>query len=168
MKSQIHTTAVLLLLSSFSMSQPERGLAAPAAANVQPAPSREQLAFFESKIRPVLVERCYECHSTEAKKIKGGLVLDSREGWMKGGDTGTAVVPGDPEKSLLIQAIRYLDEDLQMPPKAKDQLSSKQVADFEEWVRMGAPDPRTQQKAVAATKSDPLREGRDFWSFKPV
>jgi hypothetical protein len=82
-------------------------------------PTREQLQFFEQKIRPILVERCYECHSEESGKSEGGLLLDSREGWMKGGDTGTAVVPGDTEKSLLIKAIRSTDEDLQMPPKER-------------------------------------------------
>src|SRR5436190_15632590 len=70
--------------------------------------------FFESKIRPVLADHCYNCHSEKAEKLKGGLYLDSREGILKGGDTGPALVPGDPEKSLLIKAIRYTDENLQM------------------------------------------------------
>ena len=74
--------------------------------------------FFESKIRPILVERCYDCHSVE-KKVKGGLLLDTAEGWRKGGDTGPAIVPGDVEKSLLITGVRYHDTDFQMPPKNK-------------------------------------------------
>ena len=85
--------------------------AAPAA-----APDAAGLEFFEKHIRPVLVERCYKCHSTQAEKLKGGLLLDTREGVLKGGDTGPAVLPGDPEKSLLIKAVRYTDKDLQMPP----------------------------------------------------
>src|SRR3954449_1771415 len=84
--------------------------------------------FFEKKIRPVMVERCYECHSATAKKVKGKFKLDTREDFEKGGDTGPAVVPGDPEKSLLIKAIRYKDEDLAMPPKMK--LPDEQIHDF--------------------------------------
>ncbi|MBM3832937.1 MAG: hypothetical protein FJ403_06640 [Verrucomicrobia bacterium] len=97
------------------------------------------LNFSRKKIRPALVERCYKCHSTDAEKTKGGLLLDSRESLLKGGDTGPAVVAGEPEKSRLIQAIRYLDDDLQMPPKEK--LSPAQITDFETWVKMGAPYP---------------------------
>src|SRR5215468_2109965 len=82
------------------------------------APDPEGLAFFESKIRPVLIDRCYSCHSAEAKKLKGELYLDSREGLLKGGETGPSVVPGDPDKSLLVKALRYTDE-LKMPPKGK-------------------------------------------------
>src|SRR5436190_12476589 len=92
--------------------------------------------FFEKKMRPVMVERCYECHSATAKKLKGKFKLDTREDFEKGGDTGAPVVRGDPEKSLLIKAIRYKDEDLQMPPKEK--LAEQQIADFEKWVKMGA------------------------------
>ncbi len=104
------------------------------------APTAEQLDFFEKKIHPVLVDRCHECHSPEAKKIKGGLLLDTRASILQGGDHGPALVPGDPEKSLLIQPVRYQDEKLQMPPKHP--LTPAQVADFEAWVKMGAPDPR--------------------------
>src|SRR3954466_14948126 len=82
------------------------------------APSAEQLDFFEKQVRPVLVNRCYECHSAE-KKTKGGLALDTRESTLKGGDTGPAVMAGNLDKSLLIEAIRYANHDLQMPPKQK-------------------------------------------------
>src|SRR5438876_9966969 len=75
--------------------------------------------FFEKKVRPLLVERCHGCHATTAKKVRGGLLLDSRAGLLKGGDTGPVVVAGQPEKSLLIQAVRYQNEQLQMPPKGK-------------------------------------------------
>ena len=105
------------------------------------APSPSQLQFFESKIRPVLVNNCYKCHSQQAEKVKAGLLLDTREAVLKGGDSGPAIVPGDPDKSLLIKAIRYTDPDLQMPPKGK-KLADEEIANLENWVRMGAPDPR--------------------------
>ena len=108
-----------------------------AAADLTPA----QTQFFESKIRPVLADNCYKCHSAKSEKVKGGLWLDTREGSLKGGETGPAVIPGDLEKSLLIKAVRYTDPDLQMPPKDK-KLSAAQIADLEAWVKMGAPDPR--------------------------
>ena len=107
-------------------------------------------AFFEKKIRPVLVERCYKCHSgaAEAKgKLKGGLRLDLREASRAKGESGKAgVMPGNPEASQLLNAISYLDAELQMPPKKK--LSATVVADFHAWIKMGAPDPRN-GKAVA-------------------
>src|SRR4051812_9237869 len=80
-------------------------------------PSADAQAFFESKIRPVLVEHCYKCHSADSDKIKGGLRVDYRDGLLKGGKTGPAIVPNDPDKSLLIQAIRQTNEELAMPPK---------------------------------------------------
>jgi len=84
------------------------------------AASPAGMEYFERQVRPVLVEQCYSCHSAEAKKgVKGGLRLDSREGLLKGGDTGPAIVPGHPEQSLLIRAVRYESDDLQMPPKGK-------------------------------------------------
>src|SRR3954454_6805972 len=80
------------------------------------APTREQIEFFESKVRPVLAEHCYSCHSVEAKKNKGGLRMDSRAALLKGGDTGPALVPGEPDKSLIIRAITHVDDHLKMPP----------------------------------------------------
>ena len=102
---------------------------------------REGLAFFEQKIRPVLIESCYECHSA-TKKVKAGLHLDYAAGLLKGGEAGPAIVPGDPEKSLLIKAIRYHEEDLEMPPKKR--LPDAVVEDFVTWIKRGAPDPRTE------------------------
>ena len=128
------------------------------------ASAAEDMAFFENKIRPVLVEHCYSCHSPEAKKIKGGLLLDTREGIRRGGDTGPAVVPGDASQSLLIKAIRYQDPDFEMPPKKK--LPAEVIADFEKWIAMGAPDPR-EGKAGAVTTID-LEEGRKHWAFQPL
>jgi len=121
--------------------------------------------FFEKKIRPVLVSECYKCHSAE-EKIKGELRLDWRGGWQKGGESGAAIIPGRVGKSLLIQAIRHADADLKMPPKKK--LTAEQIADFEKWVAMGAPDPRTTSDASAEEKELDLAAARKFWAFQPV
>jgi hypothetical protein len=123
--------------------------------------------FFESKVRPVLIKRCYDCHSTE-KKTKGGLALDTRAGWQHGGDNGPAIIPGDLTKSLIIKAVRYLDEDFAMPPKSR--LPADEVAILEEWVKRGAPDPRTDDatKAAKPKRTINLEEGRQFWAFQPV
>ncbi|MEP6668640.1 MAG: PSD1 and planctomycete cytochrome C domain-containing protein [Chthoniobacter sp.] len=127
-------------------------------------PSAEQTDFFEKQVRPLLTERCYECHSAE-KKTKGGLALDTRESTLKGGDTGPALVAGDPEKSLLIEAVRYGNHDLQMPPKRR--LSDTEVKTLETWVKMGAPDPREAVVAKQGRVID-INEGRKFWSFQPL
>ena len=109
------------------------------AAGFNDRPTPEQVAFFEKKIRPVLVEKCYSCHAADAEKIKGGLTLDSRDGLRKGGDTGPGLVPGNADRSLLVKALRYKDESMRMPPKGK--LPDDVIADFSAWVTMGAPDP---------------------------
>ena len=127
-------------------------------------PDAGAAAFFESKIRPTLANRCYACHSAQAKQAQGGLRLDTREGLRRGGNSGTAVVPGEPERSLLIKAIRYADEALQMPPGAR--LSAEEVADFEAWVRMGAPDPRAAEGGAGATTA--ARAGASHWAFQPL
>jgi hypothetical protein len=119
--------------------------------------------FFEKKIRPVLVQHCYSCHSV-AKKQRGGLVLDGRDGLRKGGDSGPALVPGKPNESLLIQAVRYTDE-TRMPPRGK--LPDDVIADLEKWVTLGAPDPRTGSSSIASTKTLDVNEGRKFWAFQP-
>ena len=113
------------------------------------------------------MEKCYECH-TEGKKTKGGLALDHREALQHGGDSGAVIVAGDPDKSKLIEAVRYKNRDLQMPPKGA--LSSQQVADLEAWVKMGAPDPREKAVTIASAKQHglSLEEGRKFWSFLPL
>jgi hypothetical protein len=132
------------------------------------APTAEQVAFFESRIRPVLAEHCYECHSATAPKLKGGLLLDSRAGVVQGGDTGPAMTPGDPDASLLIQAIRRTDPNLAMPPKTP--LPAQAVADLEAWVRMGAPDPRIENTVASARARSAIdwNKAREWWSFKPV
>lgn len=120
------------------------------------------LAFFEQKIRPVLAEHCYECHSERAKKLKGGLLLDTKAGWQKGGDSGEpALIPGKPDVSLLLRVVRHLEDDLAMPPK-KPQLPAAIIADLAAWVAMGAPDPRD-GALVAARRAD-----KSWWSLQPI
>ncbi|MEI6535823.1 MAG: DUF1549 domain-containing protein, partial [Verrucomicrobiaceae bacterium] len=128
--------------------------------------SAEQTAFFEKNVRPVLVNKCYDCHSANAEKVKGGLLLDTRDGIRRGGDNGHAVVPGNLNDSLLIAAIRYTDKDTQMPPqKSGGKLSDEVIANFEQWIRMGAPDPRDgSAKTVAEMDKE---KARQFWSFQP-
>jgi len=101
-------------------------------------------SFFEQKIRPVLAEHCYKCHSSKATKLKGGLALDSKERALKGGNTGPAIVPSKPEESLLLKAIRHADPDLEMPPK-EPKLPDQVIADFEKWIKAGAPFPEGPQ-----------------------
>ena len=122
-----------------------------------------KIAFFEAKIRPVLVASCYECHSAEGKESKGGLVLDTREGIRRGGESGHAVVPGDLDESLILSAINY--ESLEMPPD--EQLPANVVKDFERWIKMGAPDPREGKSAPIRTEID-FERAREFWSFQPI
>lgn len=123
------------------------------------------IAFFESKIRPVLVEHCYECHSAESGKSKGGLLLDTKNGIRAGGETGPAVVPGDPAKSLLLTAISHADPDLQMPPK-KPQLPKAVIADVTAWIKAGAPDPRESSAKPAERPPVDLASGRKFWAYQ--
>jgi cytochrome c553 len=130
------------------------------------ASAADGVAFFESKVRPLLVKHCYECHSQEGK-VKGGLLLDRKEGWQKGGDAGPALVPGQPAKSLLLHSVRYEDEDLQMPPKSK--LPPEDIATLEQWIQMGAPDPRTEGLATAKpAKSIDIESARQGWAYRPL
>lgn len=122
-------------------------------------------AFFESKIRPVLVKHCYECHSAESGKTKGGLALDSKRGLLQGGDTGPAVVPGEPSKSLLLKAIRHEDPDLEMPPKGPA-LAKAVTMDFETWIREGAIDPRISSAPTQESPPVDVAAGRKFWSYQ--
>ena len=144
------TTAALMMTASFAMA--------------------EDITFFESKVRPLLVERCIECHG--AKKQKGDLRLDSKSGWQKGGESGTALVPGKPEESLLIKAVSYVDKDLQMPPKK--QLAPEEVTVLREWVKRGAPDPRVMAVVAIASKpvenewAEAFQKRLDWWSLKPL
>lgn len=121
-----------------------------------------QVEFFEKSVRPLLEERCVECHSAARGKTKGGLALDNASALRKGGDTGPVLVPGAPEKSLLVKAVTYTDPDLKMPPDNK-RMPAEQVAILQEWVRSGAYDPR-EGKAVGA---DP-EAAKKHWAFQPV
>lgn len=126
-----------------------------AAADMTP----DQRAFFESKIRPVLVKQCYECHSQGAKKIGGKLLLDAPSEMIVGGESGPSLIPGNPDDSLIVQAVRY--DGIEMPPKKR--LPETIVNDFVEWVKMGAPDPRADTPKVAKKLTqEPL------WSLKTV
>lgn len=130
--------------------------------------AEEDFTFFETKIRPILVEHCYKCHSADAEKVKGGLLLDSREGVLKGGDSGPAIVSGKPEESLLIKAVQQFDKDLQMPPpKSGRKLSEEQINDLVMWIKLGAPDPRTGKSAVVAKKPTyDFEAARKLWAFQ--
>ncbi|MGE3241348.1 MAG: DUF1553 domain-containing protein, partial [Pirellulales bacterium] len=121
--------------------------------------------FFESHIRPVLVEHCYECHSADAKVLQGGLRLDTAEQTRAGGDSGPAVVPQKPGESLLLAALKY--ESLEMPPSGK--LPDGVIQDFERWIAMGAPDPRAEAKDATASEAAPHANApkQQHWAFKP-
>ncbi len=94
-----------------------------------------QLEFFEKSVRPLLAKHCYSCHSAKATKLQAGLLVDSRAALLRGGDSGAAIVPGDPDASLLIEAVQY--EEYEMPPKGK--LPDREIATLERWIEMGAP-----------------------------
>ena len=126
--------------------------------------SREEINFFETKIRPILVQNCYKCHSKDSEKVKGGLLLDNAANTQKGGDSGPAVVPNDLDKSLLYKSIAYKDKDLQMPPSGK--LSESVIKDFETWIKMGAPDPRSGTVQSASGKLDEIV--KNHWSYQPI
>ncbi|MGH9718761.1 MAG: PSD1 and planctomycete cytochrome C domain-containing protein [Bryobacteraceae bacterium] len=120
--------------------------------------------FFESRIRPVLAQKCYACHSAKGV-AQGRLMLDSKDGLLKGGSRGTAIIPGDPEHSLLVRAISHTDPALSMPPSGR--LSDDEIAAFREWIRNGAPDPRTGE-APAPRPGVDFARGRKHWSFQPI
>jgi cytochrome c553 len=129
--------------------------------------SAEQVEFFETKIRPVLAQHCYSCHSADAKKLKAGLRLDDPAALLKGGESGAAVVPGNPEQSLLNQAIGYHDPSTAMPPKEK--LGDRVIADFEQWVKMGVPWPKHDAPVETAKREWNWPElQRSHWAFQPM
>jgi hypothetical protein len=124
----------------------------------------DKIEFFEKRIRPVLINDCAECHGV--KKHKGGLRVDSREALLRGGDTGPAVIPGDPAKSLLLTSIKHLDPDLQMPEK-KPKLDAAIIADFERWIAGGAEDPRDSPQSLEADSTAILARAKKLWAFQP-
>lgn len=126
--------------------------------------SPEQLEFFENRIRPVLVRECYECHSAESGKTRGGLRLDTRDALLLGGESGPSIVPGHPEDSPFWDAITY--NGWEMPPRG--QLPDDVLADFKRWIEMGLPDPRIRESITVESTID-LEAGRDHWAFqKPL
>jgi len=131
----------------------------------EPGNARD-LAFFESKIRPLLVEHCYACHSSQADTIEGGLRLDSRPGWQKGGDSGQAIVAGKPDESRLMRAVEYTDEDLAMPPDGV--LSKSDIALIRLWISRGAPDPRTTARPSATAHQIDWTQAQTHWAFQPL
>src|SRR3954469_9379610 len=150
------TLAVLCLFAAV----PLRGAEAPPV----PAPfPKEAIDFFETKVRPVFLDKCYNCHDgSGTNAIKGSFTLDTREGLLRGGESGKpAVVPGKPDESPLIKAVKWTDAKFRMPPKAGHRLTAEQVADLEKWVQLGAPDPRT--GPLLAT---PAAKAKTHWAFQ--
>ncbi len=124
------------------------------------------ITFFETEVRPILVEQCYECHS--GKESKGGLRVDKKDPLLAGGDSGKVLIPGDPRSSLLAEAIRYKNADLRMPPDSP--LKAREVEAIEKWIEMGAPDPRTgsDENDANVPMGMSIEVGRAFWSFQPI
>ncbi|MCC6231873.1 MAG: PSD1 domain-containing protein [Verrucomicrobiales bacterium] len=144
--------ALLTLATALALSLVTRAADAP-----------EALEFFETHIRPVLVDHCYPCHSATAEKLRGDLLLDTKEGWTRGGASGKpALLPGDPDHSLLLRAVRHSDPELAMPPKKK--IPDEAIAALEAWIRQGAADPRTGPKPPP----NPRELARTHWAFQPV
>ena len=130
------------------------------------AAADEQLDFFESKVRPLLAAHCYACHSTERGKTEGGLSLDARAGWQTGGDSGPPILPERPDESLLVRAVRYQDDALQMPPKeAGGKLPAGEIETLVQWIRSGAVDPREARRPATAMTAD---EARSWWAFQTL
>ena len=126
--------------------------------------------FFESRIRPILIEHCYECHSEEKGKRKGDLLLDRSSGWLRGGETGPAVVPGNIEKSLLATAVKHHDKDFQMPPE--EPISEDKVVLLLRWIEMGAPGPSKELQESAFSKLGDQeylsKKAEKHWAFQPI
>ncbi len=128
--------------------------------------SADQLEFFESRVRPLLIEHCLECHSAETE-ASGGLLLDSRPNWQRGGDNGAAIVSREPDASLLVRAIEYDDPMLQMPPEGK--LSAAAIADLKRWIAMGAPDPRNEvSEKPSASRALSVADAQQHWAYRPL
>lgn len=166
---KIAIIAVLAFLAAVSsvFAVKSRKASASRKLEIIPQVAAQSADFFEQKIRPTLADKCYKCHSANSEKIKGGLQLDTREGLLRGGESGPAILAGEPDKSLLIKAVRYTDKELQMPPGDKP-LSVEEIRDLENWVKMGAPDPRVGTAATAHTYKVDFEEARKHWAFQPV
>ena len=155
---------IVACLSLLALFAPTTGIAA------EP-PTAAQIEFFETRIRPVLVDHCYECHNS-AKSAEGGLAVDLRAGLLKGGDAGAVIVPGKPAESRLLAILRHEVPGLKMP-KGNAKLDAKVIADFEKWIAMGAPDPRDKAPSVgeltqATSWAAVLEKRKKWWSFQPI
>ena len=151
---------IIYVLSAFI------GVGVIAASNVVASDgSASQIDFFEANIRPVLIKHCYECHSAESGEAKGGLRLDSKQGWIVGGDSGPAIIPGKPNESHVLLAINYSGDMSEMPPKSR--LPSKVIRDFTQWIADGAVDPREAEGVALEKKAIDIEAGKSFWSFQP-
>ena len=164
--SGVNTFATQLLAGLILLAGSRPGIAAEKP-KAPAAPPLEPAAWFTRNIQPILAEHCFKCHSHSAEKIKGGLVVDSLAGLLKGGDTGPAVVPGHPEKGLLLKAVGYQDSELQMPPKGK-KLTPDQITKLTEWVKLGAPWPGQNTTTAARARGTITDEDRQWWAFQPV
>lgn len=158
--SPVRSQSILLIFGIFMCSQVPCLVA-----QTTSEKSEKDVAFFETRVRPVLVQHCYKCHSVETKQAKGGLRLDSRDAIRKGGDSGPAVIPGDADESLLLQAIAYDGSFYDMPPAGK--LTDAQIADLRQWITSGAADPRESKPALNLAEST-TNSGKNHWAFQPV
>jgi hypothetical protein len=136
-------------------------------ATARAASGQQADTAFEKKVRTVLEQHCYKCHSHQAGKSKGALILDSRDAMLKGGETAPAIVPGHPEKSLLIKAVSYADDDLQMPPGGK-KLAAEEIALLTAWIKAGAPWTEAAVKSGLRTPGKITEADRRYWAFQPI
>jgi hypothetical protein len=157
------TSAVIALQIDFAVAREPLAAAASPSKVAAKAAAMSQEEYFAEYVEPVLRKNCYECHSHAAGKAKGGLVLDVRSGWQTGGDSGPAVVPGKPDESLLVQAVRY--DGYEMPPRGK--LPADEIAKLERWVATGAYDPRVKDSVGRGGPDDDAKR-REHWAFQPL
>jgi hypothetical protein len=163
MTSRLHSLFVLRHWQSLCVACVFIGLTGSASADDAAVLNAADVEFFEQRIRPVLIEHCYECHAADSKILRGGLQVDSRDALRKGGDSGPAVVPGKPTESLLIAALRH--ESFEMPPEKK--LPDSVIADFVTWIEKGAVDPRTEQRQGKLKPVD-WDAAAQHWAFQPI
>ncbi|QDV13496.1 Planctomycete cytochrome C [Rosistilla oblonga] len=162
LKTLVLTTACLAVGNLAWADDPVDAAAKPSDAPVDAA---KQMAFFETKIRPLLAERCYDCHDENTAESE--LRVDTYEGMITGGLAGPALIPGKPQGSLIVAAVGYRDSTLQMPPDEK--LSDAEIADLTRWVEMGAPHPGRDGMQTIKPRGDvDLEKGRQHWAFRPV
>ena len=158
-------------LTGTSLAQDAGMMAGDSMMTEEPSFSRRDLDFFESKIRPLLLGRCVNCHSNDGSRINAGLRVDTRMQLLIGGDSGPAIIPGDPDASLLIQAVRYDDPGLEMPPRGR--LTRDEIKLLEDWVSMGAPMPAPRERVEnPGTEhrwtTEEIEQGRSHWAYVPV